>query len=500
MPGVRLQSTCSSSDGCSLGSSSYDIPYDNTPLTLLNVPGMTGKHKPAMQTGGIDWENDQAKADWLQTIDINVIHPTPNVSPCGSVRSISDHLYDGSQCLTIPSRGRSGSVVSDDYQESETRSVGSDSVFYENSTSEFDSDKGKVTNSKGRIKRTQSLSVAQVHSKRKNGSQQTKRKVHSFRLPINPKAALTPMPEILQGKPLKPSDSLVPPILNNQTSVTANLNIPLGSHLSTSCERLSTHSALLSEYDNVSRQTSAGTINQGSSFEDDPVVTTYTVPVLRRCNSATTPEVSTDVKSDQFKRADSEVTKVQRSDSSDIKHQTSTSSSGSDDVSESVSFHLFVPHLSVDCPSADTSRASSPSLSPTPPGSPTFGASLSVPTPSYHRSSSPSRGKGRGLIPEGRGILKRQFSQYIPSSPREKPPSPFALPTSFEEEEENEEENNQKEGKKVERTLETDSHILNYDTLDTITTGVNSFLETKPQNKRSKEYYNKFPNQNETNF
>ncbi|RXG71428.1 hypothetical protein Avbf_01225 [Armadillidium vulgare] len=108
VPGVRLQSTCSSSDGCSLGSSSYDIPYDNTPLTLLNVPGMTGKHKPAMQTGGIDWENDQAKADWLQTIDINVIHPTPNVSPCGSVRSISDHLYDGFSVSDDSFKGKVG--------------------------------------------------------------------------------------------------------------------------------------------------------------------------------------------------------------------------------------------------------------------------------------------------------------------------------------------------------------------------------------------------------
>lgn len=453
-----MQSTGSSSDGYSVGSSSYDFPFDSTPMTLLNVPKISGKGKPLLQTGGIDWANEQAKAEWLQTIDINVILPTPSVSPCGSVRNISENLdQDDPHSLNVPTRGRSGSSVSVDSRECDTHSIGSDSVFFDEPSVEGESD----YSDKGPRQTPDTKATFQGLAKARSGSL-SKRQVHSFRLPINPKAALSPIPSLLEGKPLmKPQDSLSPEsTAPNKFPVTSSLNIPLGVHLSGSCERLATHGALLSEYDNVSRQTSSGTICQGSSFEDDPVITAFTVPGVRRCNSATTPEIQEEAEDHRFKRADSDVPQVQRNGSADISRQNSSSSSGSDEVSESVSFHLLVPHLSVDCPSADTSRASSPSLSLSPPGSPSFGTSLSVPTSHFHRSSSPSRGRLRGAAADGRTSLKRQYSQYMPASPRDKSPSPFGLPTSFEEDEEAEaEKEREEEERKIAAALMRANHL-----------------------------------------
>ncbi|XP_066940161.1 uncharacterized protein [Macrobrachium rosenbergii] len=233
--------------------------------------------------------------------------------------------------------------------------------------------------------------------------------------------------------------------------VMGTLLVPtLGSNLTASCERLAAHSALTSE---ASLGSSRGSTSLAptSSVEDEPMCAVFTVPALRRTNSATTPEMKEEAAASaaSFKRADSEQNPaVRRADSAtDPQRQSSESSSGSE-ASDSVSFHLMVPELSVDIPSADTSRASTPTLSPmgSPIASPrtsrlsTSRSNSLEPTPSIKRKGS-KRGAGGSAKASGRNgkrVLKRQHNvQCPPVSPTFKhdpPVSQSSLPTYMEEE------------------------------------------------------------------
>ena len=97
---------------------------------LLGVPG--NKQRPMLQLGGMDWDSDHATAEWLQTIDINVIQPTPNISPCSSMRSVSDQTGSFDQStLHLASRSVSR-------QSTDVKSELSDSSFCEETTGSFD--------------------------------------------------------------------------------------------------------------------------------------------------------------------------------------------------------------------------------------------------------------------------------------------------------------------------------------------------------------------------
>lgn len=146
----------------------------------------------------------------------------------------------------------------------------------------------------------------------------------------------------------------------------------------------------------------------------------FKVPNLRRTHSASTNGGRNNSvkarRSSPVKRADSANNPVKRCLSfSDQRQNSSGSTSSTDEASESVSFHLMVPQLSLDCPSQDVSRASSPSPSPTPPQTPPTRRSL-------------PRGRVGGT--EGRGVLRRQFArdftqpcQQLPTYPEEEEPN-----------------------------------------------------------------------------
>ena len=389
-------------------------------MALLGVPRTGARAKPLLQLGGMDWDSDQATAEWVQTIDINVIQPTPNISPCGSVRSVSENTGDSGSRLTLPGRPRVGSVFSLDSQDYDIHSIGSDSVFFDENDNS-----GMKTDRTGR-----SLSVDhQVSSVKPKPRQQ----VHSFRLGIGANDASSPIPALLQGQALQ-----IPEITNSVPATSGGLTVPYGMHLSSSCERLAAHSNLVSQ-DSQSQRSSTASLNptsRASSIEEEPVISVYKVPNLRRCNSAETPQMKKQrSQAEAVKRADSETKPaVKRSDSmGGMQRRSSASSSGSDEASESVSFHLMVPQLSYDCPSADTSRASSPSTSPSPPESPPTAKYISQ---SFSQNSRPIRIRG----PSERNVLKRQYSQWCPLSAQQTFGSPFPLPTYPEvpgEEEEN---------------------------------------------------------------
>ncbi|CAL4069084.1 unnamed protein product, partial [Meganyctiphanes norvegica] len=441
VPGLRLNSTGSSSDD---NMSSYDnvpnscdIPVEMASMALLGVPGAAPRGariiKPHMQLGGIDWDSDHATAEWVQTIDINVIQPTPNISPCGSVRSISDDMPR----LTLPGRGRAISVLSLDSPEYDSHSIGSDSVFMEDSIFET-----SVTES------FESGTTPISASPRSASPRQAARQVHTFRLAINPNAA-SPIhghgakSRKLTRHTLQPQDSLNLPSISKVPKTGSTLAIPaMGVNLSTSCERLAVHGSLVQESISSSRNTLY--LMPSLSIEDEPQCSSYKVPTLRRCNSATTPGLKEEAAEAlaagkaSYQRSDSAQQPIRRADSACGGRRTSNgSSSDSDDATESVSFHLMVPQLSVDVPSTETSRiesSPSPSPPPLPPDEP--GSSLlELPKVRVNRSPSPSRGLRIG--PKGR-VLQRQFSQCGPSpSPVRDLPLPHcSLPTYVEEEEE----------------------------------------------------------------
>ncbi|XP_066940156.1 uncharacterized protein [Macrobrachium rosenbergii] len=460
VPGVRLQSTGSSSDGYSAGSSTHDLPSDINSVGLLGVPGLGPRgNKPLLQLGGMDWDSDHATAEWVQTIDINVIQPTPNISPCGSVRSVSDNSE--LVRLPLPGRGRVTSVLSIDSPDYDSRSIGSDSVFLEDSVGETGSSFSESMDSG-----TPSL-LATPQTNLSPSPRFTRRKVQSFRLGINPAhrpaspSLSAPVrmqtlsnlhrPAELRGRKKPLQRQKVQDLSTAAIPVMGTLLVPtLGSNLTASCERLAAHSALTSE---ASLGSSRGSTSLAptSSVEDEPMCAVFTVPALRRTNSATTPEMKEEAAASaaSFKRADSEQNPaVRRADSAtDPQRQSSESSSGSE-ASDSVSFHLMVPELSVDIPSADTSRASTPTLSPmgSPIASPrtsrlsTSRSNSLEPTPSIKRKGS-KRGAGGSAKASGRNgkrVLKRQHNvQCPPVSPTFKhdpPVSQSSLPTYMEEE------------------------------------------------------------------
>ncbi|XP_045126782.1 serine/arginine repetitive matrix protein 1-like [Portunus trituberculatus] len=507
VPGVRLQSTGSSSDGYSAGSSLHDLSGEMTPMALLGVPGLGPRgNKPLLQLGGMDWDSDHATAEWVQTIDINVIQPTPNISPCGSVRSVSDNSELSR--LPLPGRGRATSQLSLDSPDLDSRSIGSDSVFLEESGGEMFSSRSESMDSG-----SPSL-LATPRQVLTPSPRSARHKIQSFRLGIN--TSSLPLPTSPTPIPLRAvvSDAAARPrdqrsrqkLLQRQrvheeplgglevapkrgASPMSSLAVPtLGSHLRASCERLAAHAALQKDRDHASSRSSSLLVPSVSgSTEEEPMCAVFTVPSLRRCNSATTPEQQLEAEgwrgtegeqNPLMRRADSEQNPVmRRADSANSRPRVSSeSSSGSDDASESVSFHLMVPALSLDQPSADTSRASSPALSPdsspntTPPPSrrtpvtPTSSASQSprhLQSPfSTSSTPSPTRGRGarnnyltvgraNGLHPggvgarrggvagrgNGRRVLRRQYSQCMPPSPtlRDVPSPPGSLPTYAEE-------------------------------------------------------------------
>ncbi|XP_050717828.1 serine/arginine repetitive matrix protein 1-like [Eriocheir sinensis] len=499
VPGVRLQSTGSSSDGYSQGSSLHDLSGEMTPMALLGVPGLGPRgNKPLLQLGGMDWDSDHATAEWVQTIDINVIQPTPNISPCGSVRSVSDNSELAR--LPLPCRGRAASLLSLDSPDMDNRSIGSDSVFLEDSLGETFSSRSESVDSG-----TPSL-LASPRPSLTPSPRGGRRKVQSFRLGINPSTSpfppTSPLPvralppdasprprdqrsrqkllqrQRVQEEPLGPSGGGVMPGPRRGGSPMTSLLVPtLGSHLRASCERLAAHTAMRGELEAGSSQSRSSSLlvpSASGSTEEEPMCAVFTVPSLRRCNSATSPAMAQEAEG--WRRADSEQNPaMRRSDSASSRHrESSESSSGSDDASESVSFHLMVPALSLDQPSADTSRASSPALSTpsspnctppparrTPISQPQSPRTLSSPF-STSSTPSPTRGRigrtsqpvggGRGsnglLAPgglvngragagrgNGRRVLRRQYSQCVPPSPtlRDMPVPPPSLPTYMEE-------------------------------------------------------------------
>nr|XP_053627681.1 serine/arginine repetitive matrix protein 2-like [Cherax quadricarinatus] len=462
VPGVRLQSTGSSSDGYSAGSSTHDLSGEMTAMALLGVPGLGPRgNKPVLQLGGMDWDSDHATAEWIQTIDINVIQPTPNISPCGSVRSVSDNTELSR--LPLPGRVRVASVVSLDSPEFDNRSIGSDSVFMEDSMGDFSSLSESIDSG------TPSLQ-ASSRSMLTPSPRSSLRKVQSFRLGINPSASAassaSPVPtrvptladlhrprdqrsrqKLLKRQQVQ--DIPVPSITRSGPALSSLLVPNLGGHLNASCERLAAHSAVLAESE-MGSSFGSNSLTPAGSTEEEPMCAVYTVPSLRRCNSATTPGQKEEAAG--WKRADSaQNPSVRRADSaSGPQRQSSESSSGSDDASESVSFHLMVPALSIDNPSNDTSRASSPTLSP--PSSPNTSPPPTVfpASPQHPRVSegpvtdtlTPTSGLGRGLRGNGgRRVLRRQYSQCIPPSPAlsREIPAPTSLPTYVEENDADEE-------------------------------------------------------------
>jgi len=314
VPGIHQQIPSSSSEvNSAILSSANDF--------RIGVPAT--RTRPLLQLGGMDWDSDHATAEWLQTIDINVIQPTPNISPCSSMRSVSDQA--------------------------------SSMDHGPGSRSERMFDDSKARSKTGSRRHTQ--------------------------------------PNLLTALNIRPKCNLPTPIANPSSL----LGLPAGPNLSGSCEKLSIQPSL-DESENISNS-SLQTIN---SVEENPQMICYKVPNLRRTISATanggTRNNSLKVRrSSPIKRADSASVAMKRCDSDTYARKNSSgSTSATDEASDSVSFHLMVPQLSMDCPSQDVSRASSPSSSPTPPSSPL-----------------PKRPLARTRVVgmEGRGVLRRQFAR-----------------------------------------------------------------------------------------
>lgn len=326
---MRLHPSGSSSDGNRASSLSHDHPSESATARL----GVTGSRaRPLLQLGGMDWDSGHATAEWLQTVDINVIQPTPNISPCSSMRSGLDQngAWDpAAQHL------RSGSASE------QALEVNCDSIF-------LDTIDDKT------VKHTS-------HSIR-----------HST--PTHPIA------------------------MHNKSSETPSfLGLPIVTHLSGSCEKL-----VMQPIWSTNNEKSDNSLHASSSIEEDPHVASFTVRNVRRTHSATNNGNRNDsmkaYRNSPVKRAESENNPLKRCSSSDPRKNSSGSTSSTDEASESVSFHLMVPQLSIDCPSQDVSRASSPSLSPSPPESP------------RHRCPA-IRSRVSGT--EGRGVLRRQLARDL---------------------------------------------------------------------------------------
>ncbi|XP_076068947.1 uncharacterized protein LOC143041107 [Oratosquilla oratoria] len=464
VPGVRLQSTGSSSDGYS-AASSHDLCYDSS-MAYLGVPGVAQRvSKPLLQLGGMDnWDSDHATAEWIQTIDINVIQPTPNISPCGSVRSVSDNAGDMPR-LALPARGgRSSSLLSLESPDYDSRSIGSDSVFFDDSVQETGSSMSVSDSLGSSAKGSQPYLAAPSTRLAAPRTLSRQRQVQTYRLPVNTRSSPSPVPRQSSSERSSPS-LLVPGVLLASPKPkprgalgAASLLPPQITNLSASCERLARHSSLVSEESDSRRTTPlprSGGLSTESSFEE-PQCAVFRVPNVRRCNSATVPELQTVIEEGpMFRRTDSEAPQFQRSDSATTATMpgSSGSTSESDDASESVSFHLMVPELSIDVPSADTSRASSPSssssastpsTSPAPPRKTLLTVGL-MPIHDLSRSPSPARSRqrlrgaispsnGNNLGDAARAVLRRQYSMYPCQSPvRDAQTGTYPLPTYFEE-------------------------------------------------------------------
>ncbi|XP_018019659.1 flocculation protein FLO11 [Hyalella azteca] len=356
VPGLRLQST-SSTETYSANASSSDAPLDS-PAALLGVPG--SRARPLLQLGGMDWDSDHATAEWLQTIDINVIQPTPNISPCGSVRSVSD------QAGVIDHHG-SFHTLSHKAVDEDGKSLCSDSVFFDGSGSSCDDARSFRSTPRSSRRATQ------------------------------PNIYYTGSTSQNTGKQL--------------------LGLPMNTNLSGSTEKLTI------QRPDPSRLAPDNSLQATSSNEVDSQMVSFKVPNIRRTLSATNEEVRHSLKVKKYspmKRAESETQAVKRSDSSISRQDSNGSTSSTDEATESVSFHLMVPQLSIDIPSQEVSRASSPSMSPTPPQTP--------PVPR-------SNGRGRQGTADGRGVLRRQLAkdytqpcQQLPTYPEEEEPT---LVTSY---------------------------------------------------------------------
>ena len=341
----------------STGSSAHDL--------RISVP--TIKTRPVLQLGGMDWDSDHATAEWLQTIDINVIQPTPNISPCSSMRSVSDHTGSFDQATTLHPSLRSTSRQSTRLED-DAPSMTSDSLFFDASASSYE----------------ESSSSRSAHRRHTQPNL-------FFATPT--------------FKPKVPGPTL--------------LALPTATNLSGSCEKLSVQPL-------AEKLRESGTSLQAvPSIEEDPQMMSYKVPNLRRTASAQTNggTRNSSLKAKRpspIKRAESATNPVKRCDSSgNPRKYSSGSTSSTDEASESVSFHLMAPQLSMDCPSQDVSRASTPSLSPTPPPTP--------PTPPSKRPLCRTRPTGA----EGRGVLRRQFARdftqpciQLPAFPEEVEPFP----------------------------------------------------------------------------
>ncbi|XP_037803621.1 flocculation protein FLO11-like [Penaeus monodon] len=423
VPGVRLQSTGSSSDGYSASSSTHDLPAEINSVALLGVPGVPPRTgKPLLQLGGMDWDSDHATAEWIQTIDINVIQPTPNISPCGSVRSVSDNSELSR--LPLPGRGRVQSILSLDSPDFDSRSIGSDSVFMEDSVGEtcssFSESMESGTSFMGR-----------------SPSPRNQRVVQSYRLGINPSGPASPSgtykspvraptlgnlhkpkdqrsrQKMLQRQRCEDQDNPLPGIMLSAPTMESLVLPSISSHLSASCEKLAVHSVITSESDLANSHTSLAP----TSSVEEPMCAVFTVPSLRRTNSATTPQMKEEAACG-FKRADSEQNPVQRADSSASHQRRSSESSTGSDASESVSFHLMVPELSIDNPSNDTSPSGSPHSSPSASPVPVRAATQKLPPRPPEPTPPPIKaGSSRPATRNERRVLRRQYSTHGPASP-----------------------------------------------------------------------------------
>lgn len=125
VPGVRLSSTGSSSD-----SSYYLEHHGSVELSLPPAP----RPRRCWRRSTIAHEAPNLSNEDFP-IDINVIQPTPDISPCGSERQLYRQRASSSQWSTCGGRlaaplASIGSASLTDYPESDIRSIGSDSVFY----------------------------------------------------------------------------------------------------------------------------------------------------------------------------------------------------------------------------------------------------------------------------------------------------------------------------------------------------------------------------------
>lgn len=126
VPGVRLSSTGSSSD-----SSYYLEHHGSVELSLPPAPRPRRCwRRSTIAQEVINFKNED------YPIDINVIQPTPDISPCGSERQLYRQRQSsqwstcgGRLAAPLATMGHLSASLTD-YPESDIRSIGSDSVFF----------------------------------------------------------------------------------------------------------------------------------------------------------------------------------------------------------------------------------------------------------------------------------------------------------------------------------------------------------------------------------